>query len=142
MSELATDGAQVRRRGGGKAVGKGGSKGVQRIQCTVESVTRVRSYELFAKRTLLNRRENEPERNVQLSNVLVAKVVIYNLLCAAEMPIYREGAVNCWRRNQKKLKCAVSFRKYDISGYCPPTAVFVQTGEGGINVYITCKPCP
>jgi hypothetical protein len=80
-------------------------------------------------------------RNVQVLNVLVVKVAIYNLICAAEMPIYREGAVNCWCSNQKKLKCAVSFRKYDISGYCPPTTFLVQTGKGGINVYITCKPC-
>ncbi len=132
----------MRGRRGGKAIGKGGSKGVQRIQCTVQSVTRVRSYKVFAKRILLNRREDEPERNVQLSNVLVAKVLIYNLICDAEMPMYREGAVNFWLRNQKKPKCTVSFRKYDISGYCSPTAVVVQTGEGGINVYTTCKPCP
>jgi hypothetical protein len=141
MSELATDGAQVGRRGGGEAFGKGGSRGVQRIQCTVQSVTRGRSYGVFMKRILLNRREDEPERNVKLSNVPVVKVVSYNLISDVRKPIYLEGAVDSLRQYQEKLKCIVSFRKYVITGYCLSTAVLVQTGEEGINVYNNCNPC-
>jgi hypothetical protein len=141
MSELAIDGAQVGRRGGGKAIGKGGSKVAQRIGCTVQLVSRVRSYGMFEKRILLNRREDEPERNVQLLSVSAAKVVSYRLTCEDKAPTYRERALSYWRRNQKKFKCAVSFRKNVIAGYCPPTTFLVLTGEGGISVYIFCKIC-
>ncbi len=141
MPELAIDGAQVGSRGGGKAIGKGGSKGAQRIRCTVQLVTRVLSYGMVEKRILLNRREDEPERNVKLLCVLAVKVVSFNLICKDKMPIYRERVMSCWRRNHEKLKCAVSFRKNVFAEYCPPTTVRVHTGEGGISVYISCKIC-
>jgi hypothetical protein len=141
MSELATDGAQIKRRGGGKAVGKGGSRGVQWTQYNVQSVTRGRAYAVVMKRILINRREDEPERNVNLFHVPVVNVVSDNIISDVEKSIYFKGAMVSLCQQREIYDCVVSFRKYVITGYCQPTAVLVQTGDGGINVYNNCNPC-